>query len=81
MVLYDYTVMHVLRQEEDIRRQNAEIIATVHGGYAPMKQKRLLRWMSAQVQMLRSRSIAPVRIDPQTPYTTAEIDAATIAGD
>ena len=81
MVVYDYTVMHVLRQEADIRRQNAEIIATVHGGYAPMKQKRLRRWMSAQLQMLRGRSIAPVRIDPQTPYTKADMDAANMAGD
>lgn len=81
MVVYDYTVMHVLRQEEDLRRQQAEIIATVHGGYAPMKQKRLRRWMSAQLQMLRGRSIAPVRIDQQTLITTAEIDTANMAGD
>ena len=34
--MYDYTVIHVARQEEERRRQQAEIIATVYGGYAPI---------------------------------------------
>lgn len=79
--MYDYTVMHVLRQEADLRQMNAEIIATVHGGYAPMKQKRMRGWLMKQVNMLRRQPVPPVRIDPQTPFGPAEIDAANMAGD
>lgn len=80
-MMYDYTVMHVLRQEADLRQINAEIIATVHGGYAPMKQKRMRRWLMERVSMLRRQPMPPVRIDPQISFGPAEIDTANMAGD
>ena len=80
-MMNDYTVMHVLRQEADLRRTKAEIIATVHGGYAPMKQKPVRRWLMERVNMLRRQPMPPVRIDQQTPFTNAEMDAANVAGD
>ena len=79
--MYDYTVIHVARQEEERRRQQAEIIATVYGGYAPMPNKPVRTWLMARDNMLRGRSVPPVRIDAQTPFTQAEIDAANMAGD
>ena len=79
--MYDYTVIHVARQEEERRRQRAEIIATVHGGYAPMPKKPARTWLMACFNMLRRHTVPPVRSDAQTPFTQAEMDAANMAGD
>ena len=79
--MYDYSVFHVARQEEERRRQQAEIIATVYGGYAPMPKKTVRTWLMARFNMLRGQTVSPVRIDAQTPFTQAEMDAANMAGD
>jgi hypothetical protein len=79
--MYDYTVIHVARQEEERRRQQAEIIATVYGGYAPMPKKPVRTWLMTRFNMLRGQTVPPVRIDAQTPFTQAEMDAANMAGD
>jgi hypothetical protein len=73
--MYHHSVLHVARQEEESRRQRAEIIATVYGGYAPMPKKwfgaRLIAWLrasqpertEAQVTSRSMTSMAPTSLD------------------
>ena len=79
--MYDYSSLHVARQEEERRRQQAEIIATVYGGYAPMPKKPVRTWLMARFNMLRGRTVPPMRIDTQPSYSQAEMDTAKMAGD
>ena len=79
--MYDYSSLHVARQEEERRRQQAEIIATGYGGYAPMPKKPVRTWLMARFNMLRGRTVPPMRIDAQPSYTQAEMDTAKMAGD